>query len=278
MLKEFEYNVGENPELFRIGASSFSTFVEKPWRWYKEQVLNLDGFEGNTSSVIGTICHVAAERVAKQLDFTKEHVEEFLTTIDNPEVDKDEVRNSYPEMAKALVNSYVLAKKPSMYEVEPFLELDLGDGISAGGSIDRVEAVSWDTSKTENNKYKPISVRICDYKTYNSKTKPKQIPQHYKYQLLVYAYVYNKIKGIPVEEVRLIYVNRPIDGGFSEKTGKPLKSYPSEVTVLTEQISQSDLDFIESLIYLAKEKLLATEKYPELSHLLWHAPKQYFEE
>lgn len=272
MLPEFEYNVGDNPNLFRISASQFSTFVERPWQWYKEQVLGLGGFQGNTASTLGTIIHAIAERTAKGLSTSRDDIEEYLSTITDPDIDKEEIRFQYPIMAKVLMNNYVLKYRQAMYEVEPFLELDLGDGISVGGSIDRVEATSWERDDT------PSSIRIVDYKSYNSKAKPRSIPQHYRYQLLVYAYVYTKLRGIPVEEVRLVYVNRYIDGGISSKTGKPLKSYDSEVTVLTEQICNDDLAFIESLIYLTKDKLLATERYPELAHLLWHAPKQYFEE
>lgn len=271
MLPEFEYNVGNNPELFRISASQFSTFVERPWQYYKEHVLGIGGFEGNTASTLGTIIHAIAERTAKGMPTSRDDIEEYLNTITDSDIDKEEIRYQYPIMSKVLMNDYVLKYSNSMYEVEPFLELDLGDGISTGGSIDRVEAISWGDNK------QPIGARIVDYKSYNSKTKPSSIPKYYKYQLLVYAYVYSKLRNTPVEEVRLVYVNRYIDGGISSKTGKPLKSYDSEVTILTEQIHDEDLTFIESLIYLAKDKLLATEKYPELTHLLWHYPLSYIE-
>ena len=45
---------------------------------------------------------------------------------------------------------------------------------------------------------------------------------NYKYQLLCYAYIYTK-QGVDIDRIRLVYVNRPIAGGISEKTGKPLK-------------------------------------------------------
>jgi len=265
MLEEFKYNKGETDN-FRISASQFSKFIDKPWQWYREQILEEDLFEGSTSSYLGTIVHTGAERVSKGLDFTREDVEEFLSTIDDPEIDKNEIREQYPLMLKTLINDYVLSNAKVFHEAEPFIAIDLGDGIEVGGSIDRIEIASVG-AKPEDNTY-----RIVDYKTYNSKTKPKAIPQHYRYQLLIYAYVYSK-KVAPISEVRLVYVNRNIDGGFSEKTGKPLKSYPPEVTVLTEQVTQEDLNFIESMIMLCKETLLASEKHPELLHIIWHDPR-----
>ncbi len=43
----------------RIGASSFSTFVSRPWQWFKEQILGIGGFSGSTASVLGTITQLS---------------------------------------------------------------------------------------------------------------------------------------------------------------------------------------------------------------------------
>ena len=113
---------------------------------------------------------------------------------------------------------------------------------------------------------------LGDYKTYSSKTKPRTIPQHYKYQLLVYAWILAQL-GWNVTRIRLIYVNRHIEGEISEKTGKRMKSYPPEVTVLTESIDKTDIDFIEGLLHLAVDSCKASEKHPELRHVIWHDPR-----
>jgi len=73
----------------------------------------------------------------------------------------------------------------------------------------------------------------------------------------------------PVDRIRLVYVNRNIDGGISEKTGKPLKSYPPEVTVLTESITEEDIEFIESCLTLCAETYEVAEDNPKLVHLLY---------
>jgi len=113
---------------------------------------------------------------------------------------------------------------------------------------------------------------VVDYKTYNSKTAPKTIPSHYKYQLLVYVWVLLK-KGYNPTRIRLVYINRNIDGGVSDKTGKPLKSYPPTTTVLTEVITQEDIDFIDGLLNLAVDSIEAWKKYPELVHVIFHDPR-----
>ena len=48
-----------------------------------------------------------------------------------------------------------------------------------------------------------------------------------------------------------------------------LKSYPPEVTVLTESITKDDLDFIESCLQLCKETYIQAEANPSLVHLLY---------
>jgi len=258
MSNPLEYNAGPDDGTFRINASSFSTFMDRPWQWYREKVLGEDGFEGNESSIIGTICHYCAELKAKGLEPNRVTIDEYidLQKAKLPELDANIIREAWPPMAMTLVNDYVLPNTNNMHEVEPYCTLDLGDDIVAGGSIDRVENVGNGT------------FRIVDYKTYNSKVKPKVIPMYYKYQLLIYAAAYGN-----VSEIRLVYINRPIDGGVSEKTGKPLKSYPSEVTVLTEQITQEDIDFIKGLLNLCKDTLLVSREHPELNYILWRDPR-----
>jgi len=260
-----DYNNGKHilPEgAFRIGASSFSTFVSRPWQWYKEQVLGQGGFEGNTASVIGTIVHYCAESKAQGNEPDINEINQYIENQSgNIEVDKYIVAESWKPMAMELVNSYVTPTLSQYTSVEEFVSQTLGSDIFAGGSID---AIQGDT--------------IVDYKTYNSATKPSSIPPYYKQQLLEYAWVLQQL-GRPMSRIRLVYVNRPIDTRrTSEKTGKPIGKYtPPEVTVLTELITAEDIAWIESMLTLAKDKLLATEQHPELRNLIWHFPDAYLE-
>jgi len=250
---DLDYNNGKGqlPDgAFRIGASSFNNFMTKPHEWYREKVLGESGFEGNTASVIGTCVHYCAEMVGKGAHPDKNEIEQYITNHeDNPDVDCAEVRRQYPQMVPVLINQYVLKNMPT--EVEPFVSYELQPGYFPSGSIDAIQ-----------------NDILVDYKTYSSKTKPKSIPMNYMYQLLIYAYICKKL-GKDIQRARLVYINRYIDGGVSEKTGKPLKSYAPEVTVLTESITDDDMDFIESVMNLCIETTDLALKKPELAYMLF---------
>lgn len=260
MTNPLAYSSPELPEgtKFKISPSAFSKFIQTPHNWYRSEILNEDPFTHSTSTVIGTIVHYCAEMVSKEEMVSKDDIEDYIDSFDiHDDYDPDIIRSQYPGMAEELVNSYVTENH--MLEAETQHVMDLGDGYIAGGTVDRIEGDKSDCM-------------VVDYKTYNSKTKPKVIPPYYKYQLLVYALILRS-KGYNPTRIRLVYVNRNIDGGISEKTGKPLKSYPPEVTVLTETLVEDDFEFIERQIELCIDSMEATNAYPELTHVIWHDPR-----
>jgi len=237
-------------EAFRISPSSFNRFISQPHTWFAEQVLGEGTFEGSTSTVIGTIVHYVAEAVANGEHPSKKEILQYMDNhADVEDVDIDTVIKDYPIMAETLVNDYVLQNIPT--KAEDFVKYHLGGGVWVAGTVDAYD-----------------NGTIVDYKTYNSKSKPRSIPMHYKYQLLIYAYIYSKL-GYEADRIRLVYINRPIDGGISEKTGKPLKSYPPEVTVLNEEITKEDLQFIESVLFLCRDTYLKAKEDESLVYLLY---------
>lgn len=259
MTSPLSYKPTEVPEgHFRISPSRFSEFVSKPYQWYREVVLGEDGFNYSTASVIGTCVHWCAEQIAKKMPVEKSVINEYIRSLeDHEDYDKAVVEEAYLPMAETLVNDYVLENQ--FLAVEMPVVANIRDKYSVAGTLDALQGDKQDCM-------------VSDYKSYNSKTKPKAIPMHYRYQLLVYAWALIK-NGYNVTRIRLIYVNRHIDGGISEKTGKPLKSYPPEVTVLTEQITQEDIDFIDGLLNLCVDSVEAAEKHPELRHVIFHDPR-----
>ena len=244
--------------VFKISPSAFANFVSSPHKWYRSEVLKVDVFEYNTSSVLGTVVHYCAEQVAKGEDVDKKAIEDHVLSL-KPKEDYEPqvVLDNYVMMAETLVNDYVLEN--DYLEVETQHCIEIKNKVYAAGTVDALHGTKEDCM-------------IGDYKTYNSKTAPKTIPAYYKYQLLTYAAIL-MAKGYNVTRIRLIYVNRNIDGGLSEKTGKPLKSYPPTVTVLTETITNDDLDFIEGLLELCVDTLEASNAHPELNHVIWHDPR-----
>jgi RecB family exonuclease len=248
------------PEATVFSPSQFAKFIEKPHLWYREQILGESGFTGNTSSVIGTIVHYIAEAVANDEPVDKAEIERYIDSKEPSEdYDPDTVRLHYPEMAEVLINDYVLENKNNFLATELQLTADLNKDYFIGGTIDIIEGSAEDAM-------------ISDYKTYSSSTKPKRIPNNYKYQLLIYAAM-ALANNFNVTRIRLVYVSRGIVGEISPKTGRQFKSYPSEVTVLTEVLTDEDMDFIKSMLYLCVDSLEATKKQPELTHIIWHDPR-----
>lgn len=259
MSNKLDYVPAEVPEgcKYKISPSSFGTFIERPWAWYRQQVLKLDAFEYSTSSVIGTIVHYVAEQVALDKEVDEDEIEAYIEQHEeNEDYCKDTVRIHWYPMATELVNNYTLPNQGNILEVEQQVYAEIVKGILGAGTFDLLEGTKEDCM-------------LVDYKTYNSKTKPKAITSLYRYQLLVYVWILRKL-GYNVTRIRLVYINRNIDGGISEKTKKPLKSYPPEVTVLTESVDEENVEFIESQLNLCAETLEASENYPELRHIIWH--------
>ncbi len=222
--------------VFKISPSAFAKFVEKPHIWYREEILEEDKFEYNTASVLGTVVHYCACMVAKKEEVDVDEIEKYISKWPvNEDYDPEIVRDQYTDMAERLVNDYVL-DRPDLLEVEASFCSLVSNEFYAAGTIDVLEGEKDDCM-------------ITDYKTYSSKTKPRSIPQHYKYQLLVYAWILTHL-GYNVTRIRLVYVNRHIEGEISEKTGKRMKSYPPEVTVLTETVGLEDFNFINGLLNL----------------------------
>lgn len=260
MANPLEYVQTPVPEgtKFKISPSAFSKFIDKPHQWYNDEFLGKNEFTHNTSTVIGTIVHYCAEMVAKNEMVDIKVIDEYIDMLEEHEdYSRDDVRKFYTAMAETLVNDYV--QEHQHLEVETSHCAEIVPGYVAAGTVDRLEGIKSDCM-------------IVDYKTYNSKTKPKTIPSYYKYQLLTYAFILRK-NGYNPTRIRLVYVNRFIDGGISDKTGKPLKSYSPEVTELTEVITEDDFEFIQGLLELCVDSCEATEKHPELAHVIWHDPR-----
>ena len=283
MDKWWVYKKAEDTGKFNISPSGFSAFITEPWNWYRKQVLEEDiptiFGDQKESSTIGTIIHRIAEVIANGGDITKKDIEEYLSSFKDNELDKELVREAYPKMAEALVNDYVLKNKHRILQTESVKKFEFLNGYTVGGTIDAIEGSIYylnneglRISKIEYEKQGGAieyrDVYVVDYKTYNSKTKPKKIPKHYKFQLLCYAYILYKL-GYNPKGIKLVYVNREIIGGISQKTLRKLKDYPSEVTVLQETINKEDLDFIESILIMCAETHKLSVEHPEYRWLLY---------
>jgi len=254
----FKYTKLNIPEAsFKISPSSIGKFFSYPSVWYKDNVLGEKSFTASTSTVLGTCIHAAAQSYVEKIPFTREMVEEYIIEtakkqpLTEDAIQLDVIRNAYPEMAMTLINDYIRHNKPT--EVEKSLWCPILDDIYIGGTCD---------NRTQDT--------IIDYKSYSSATEPTKISFDYKIQCLAYAFMF-RYNGIPINRIRLVYVNRPIDGRYiSEKTGKECgKLTPPRVTVLTEVITEDDWSLITDTLTLMAESIQAVRSHPELTHIIF---------
>jgi hypothetical protein len=245
----FEYNNGEDITngAFRISASQLSKFFDRTSEWYHENLLGEEGFTGNTATYLGTVVHAGIEMFVREGDVNWEELNNYVMSIDHPEVDMYHVLSQYEPMISAVL-PFVEENKPT--EVEKFIFHEILPGIGVGGSID---ALRGDT--------------IMDWKTTGAKTPPTRFSRNYWFQQMTYAWVL-KQQGIDIRYLKLVYITQNETGRVSEKTGKPLKDYPSQISVVTEEVTQDSLDLIGSCLQLVAESVQTWNDNPELRHLL----------
>lgn len=245
----FTYNAGKDitGDGFRISPSQLSRFFDETSKWFREFLLEEEGFQGNTGSTLGTIVHGCLHMCYDNGTYGDDLVEEYLATISNPEIDKDHIRNQYPSMVAAAL-PFLEQNRPT--EMEKFVAHEVMPDIWVGGSID---AIRGDT--------------IYDFKTTSSKTPPKGFSRPYWFQQMAYAWVL-KQQGADIRFIKLLYITQADVNRVSEKTGKALKDYPSTLTVVPEEVTQEKLDLIGSCIDLVAESVQTFKSTPELRHLL----------
>lgn len=275
MTTQLDYISGSTiiPEnAFAISPSRIHSFFEKPHEWYRENVLGEEGFQGSTSSVLGTIVHYAAECFNKGEPFDKEEVTkyllktlavnyeqglgspaEMLSYIENnparPDIDLYRIQEQYPVMASVLVSDLRVRGKAT--ESEKMVAAQVIPGYYVCGSIDDIHGTT-----------------ITDYKTTSDLSPKEYIPYNYKLQLLCYAWACRK-NGIPIDRISIKWVTNNIVGRVSEKTGKPMKDYPSQVVTVTQTITEEDYAFIDDILKLVAESVKYCKDNPEAAYLVF---------
>lgn len=245
----FAYNDGADVTkgAFRISASQLSKFFDRTSEWYHENLLGEEGFTGNTATNLGTAVHAGIEMFVTEGEVDWIALENHIQNIQHPDVDNYHILEQYEPMISAVL-PFVEANMPT--EVEKFVFHKLLPGIGVGGSID---ALRGDT--------------IMDWKTTSAKTPPTRFSRNYWFQQMTYAWVL-KQQGHDIRYLKLVYITQNETGRVSEKTGKPLKDYPSQVSVVTEEVTDEGLELIGSCLSLIAESVQTWHEKPELRHLL----------
>jgi hypothetical protein len=235
---------------FRISPSAVSKFADKKWEWYRAQVLGEEVFKGNFFSVLGSCVHRIAESYTKLQKVDKQELYGYIDSSECLEQEeKDRIKDQMIPMGQVLIDYLRVHGIPE--KSEDAICVELMPGVYVGGTADAL-----------------IGDTIVDYKTTSKITPDDFIPMHYKWQLLTYAWVYRKL-GVDVTRMRIVWITQNIVGRISEKTGKPMKDYPSQVVPVTELITDEDMEFIEQYLKLIAETYLKAKECPELTYLLY---------
>jgi hypothetical protein len=260
-----------DPTVFRIQASSIASYADYTNKWFREKLLGESGFEGSTASVAGTCVHFLAQQFSTNGVVTpedKEEVYEYIALETSEMVDPDAVRTRITPMWSALKEH--LLTNPSSLD-EPLVTITTQEaGVVIGGSIDSlVDLTSPGTKYTSLDEVVASghSFKIVDYKTTSAKSQVAKFSKAYKLQLLTYAKVLKEL-GVRVTEIELCYITQEHIGEISEKTGKQLKSYPSQVYTLTEAVTDESIEFIESLIKIIAKSVTLFVTKPELRGII----------
>ena len=247
----FEYYNGENEtSSFRISASGISRFFTSTSKWFAENLTNTaEGFKGSTASVLGTLVHGHLEAYVKGQIIEDSEIEEYLVmqSMIIDELDVNYIKYQLPIMVSVAIE---YLQDTELGTAERFIYKDLLPGICVGGSMDL---------HTDNV--------VIDYKTTSAKTIPKNIAYAHKIQLLTYSKLLRE-QGINITTMRIVYITTDIMGAISEKTGKPLKSYPSDVQILEEAVLPDDLDMIDNIWNVIAESVALFRDRSELRHVI----------
>ena len=249
-----ENEVGEGN--FRISASGISRYFTGTSSWYRENLTDLDeGFKGNTSSCLGTLCHGFVEAYLKNdvldLNTVNDYLVKQSTIIDDLDVNR--INHQYPIMTNTILNWLSSNIDRSEVTSEPFIHKELLPGITVGGSCD------WHTGNSGQTVY--------DLKTTSAKTLPKTIQYSHRLQLLTYSKLLID-QGINIKYISIVYLTVDDCGRVSEKTGKPLTQYPSKVVELKEPVTQEDLDMIGNIHDVIAESVEMFRDNIGMRHLL----------
>lgn len=229
-----------------ISPSAASKFNSNTFECIKNLVCKEITFKGNTSTLLGSCVHRVAE-VYYQLNgnekATREHVMKeipnyihSLQVPDDIEIDKNFILEQFKPMAEMMLKYLKTYGIPDESEIT--LSMDLGDNILLKGTYDARQGST-----------------LIDYKTTSTKNPQPKIPEHYKLQMMLYVLLL-KQKGIHISNLRIVWITTQEVNRISEKTGKPMKDYPSQFVIANEKVLDEDLIETEEFLKSMKNTLV----------------------
>lgn len=255
----FKYNDIELPPdgIHKISPSAISKFYDYPVNYYKEMVQGeKPEFKGNTSTILGTVCHYILKKVADNELVSAEEIDreirvycEELVSDNVNNIDIADILLNYFPISSAIINQYLLRHRSLIEKTEFQVLCSLGDGIYLGGTLDVLQ-----------RNFDGDGYIVVDYKTTSSKPHEAEIPFHYKLQLLGYAEALRRT-GCKVVGIKIVW-------GV-----KPTKTLPARCYEIGHTIKDEDYELIADTLQLIKESVLICKDHPELIHLIWKSMK-----
>jgi hypothetical protein len=254
----FKYTPVElpNKDAFGISPSCVSQFFEYPVLWYKEQLAGLErSFNGNTSTVLGTICHYIYKCVTDGKEVNRKIINKQLNKYNIirqqqewEELDIDHITNTYPLVSAIVVNEYLITsnnKTNTILTEFPVMAEINNTNIFVRGTLDRFEL---DTGT------------IVDFKTVGKlpTISPNQtkLPFNYRIQLLSYAYALRKL-GYEVNNIKIVY-------GVV-----PTKTISARCIEFNQQVDTEDDKLINDVLNLIAETVIISKNKPELNYIIF---------
>jgi hypothetical protein len=111
------------------------------------------------------------------------------------------------------------------------------------------------------------SAIVVDYKTTSSLSAPTKVARPYWFQQCLYVWLARQ-QGYKVDGFRLVFITTSVTGRVSEKTGKPMKDYPSTVTELDYLVSDIDMEIIENSVKVIADSVQTWRDNPGLRYIL----------
>lgn len=168
-----------------LSYSKMQIYNKCAFRYYLTDVLKLDIFEENFSTVIGSMVHYVMEKCLVNNDMdTDKYVVEFLGDRNLSNKEKFFLEK-YKVCIKELLDQVMLEREYGSYDnamYEKKIDIDYGDNIKFTGIIDKI-LYKEDSDKTY--------ITLIDYKTGNDDISLKYLKYGLNIQLPIYLYLSN---------------------------------------------------------------------------------------
>lgn len=168
-----------------LSYSKMQIYNKCAFRYYLTDVLKLDIFEENFSTVIGSMVHYVMEKCLANNDMdTDKYVVDFLGDRNLSNKEKFFLEK-YKVCIKELLDQVMLEREYGSYDnamYEKKIDIDYGDNIKFTGIIDKI-LYKEDSDKTY--------ITLIDYKTGNDDISLKYLKYGLNIQLPIYLYLSN---------------------------------------------------------------------------------------